>query len=57
MFEKAKGLKICKTIQNFRARGFLVIDEKMYLASNCYLKKIAVKCVIFFFQQIILNFF
>ena len=38
MFEKAKGLKICKKIlkKNFGARGFLLIDEKMYLVSECF---------------------
>ena len=36
MFEKAKGLNICKTIlkKKFRAWGFLLIDEKIYLKNK-----------------------
>ena len=41
MLEKAKGIKICKTILTmfFGALGFLLIDEKVYLASQCHVKK------------------
>ena len=31
------------TQQKIEALGFLLIDEKMYLASHCHVKKIAVK--------------
>ena len=50
MFEKEKGLKICKKILTkiFGALGFLKIYEKMYLVSHCHVKKIAVKFGIFF---------
>ena len=42
MFEKATGLKTCKTIhtKNVGAWGFLLIDEKMYLVSHCHVKKL-----------------
>ena len=46
MFEKAKGLRICKEI--FGAWGFLLINEQMYLVSHSHVKKTAVKFVIFF---------
>ena len=40
MFKKAKGLKICKTIQkNCVDWGFLLIDEKMCLVRHCNVKK------------------
>ena len=50
MFEKAKGLNICKTIIKFffEAWGFLLIEEKMYLVSHCHVKKIYKICHIFF---------
>ena len=47
MFKKAKGLEICNTILK-KEIGFLLIDEKIYLVSQCHVKKIAVKFVIFF---------
>ena len=42
MLEKAKGLKICKTVLKniFEPWGFLSIDEKMYLVSHCHVKKL-----------------
>ena len=36
MFEKAKGLNICKTILKIDEK----IDEKMYLFSYCHVKKL-----------------
>ena len=54
MFEKAKGLKLCKTIlKKNGVWGFLLIYEKMYLVSHCLVKTIAVKFVIFFFNKYI----
>ena len=42
MFEKAKEIKICKTILKFffGAWGFLLIDEKVYLVRQCLVKKL-----------------
>ena len=42
MFEKAKGLRICKTILTFFVGpwGFLLIDEKVYLVSQCHVKRL-----------------
>ena len=40
----------------FGTWGFLLIEEKVYLVSHCHVKK-ALKIVIFFFQQIFVNFF
>ena len=58
-FEKAKGTKICKTILTmfFGAWGFLLIVEKVYLVSQCHVKKIAMKFVKKKFQQIVFSFF
>ena len=58
MFEKAKGIKICKTIVTilFGAWGFLLFHEKSVFSQPVPCKKNAVKFVIFFFQQIINNF-
>ena len=55
MFEEAKGMKICKTILTifFVAFGYLFIDEKVYLVSQCHVKKIAVKFAIFYFNKYI----
>ena len=54
MFEMANGLKICNNIhKKFGPWGFLLIDEKMNLVSNCHVKKICEICRIFV-QQIIL---
>ena len=54
MFEKTKGLKICKNIhtQKFGPWRFLFIDEKMYLVSHCHVKKNAVKFDIFVFDNL-----
>ena len=51
MFEK--WMKICKIKVTifFGALGFLFIDEKMYLVSQCHVKKIAVQFAIFFFNN------
>ena len=59
MFEKEKGMKICKTILTifFGAWGFLLIDEKVYLVSQCRVKKIALKFVIFFSTNFYFYFF
>ena len=58
MFQIANRLKICQTIlqQKFGAWGCLQIEEKMYLVSNCHVKKIAVKFVLFFFNKYFLIF-
>ena len=41
MFEKEKGIKICKTIHKKKigAWGFLLIEENMNLVSHCHVKK------------------
>ena len=53
MFEKEKEIKICKTILTifFGAFGFLLMDEKVYLVSQCHVKKITVKLSYFFFNK------
>ena len=48
------------TQQKIEALGFLLIDEKMYLASHCHVKKIAVKFekkFPFFFYLLVVFFF
>ena len=59
MFEKAKGMKICKTIATifFGALGFLFIDEQVYLVSQCHVKKNCSEIFHIFLQQIFFNYF
>ena len=59
MFEKEKGLKICKTIHtNFcGAWGFLLMDEKNIFSQPLQCKKIALKFVIFLFNKYYYLFF
>ena len=59
MFEKAKGLQICKTLlkKKFGAWKCLYLDEEMYLVSHCHVKKIAVKFDILVFNKYFFYYF
>ena len=53
MFEKAKGLKICKTVLKkiLELGNVYKLMKKMYLVSHCHIKKNAVKFDIFLFNK------
>ena len=59
MFEKEKGLRICKTIHTIFVGPweFLLIDEKVYLVSQYHVKNCSEICHIFFQQTIFYSFF